>query len=419
MSRRRVVITGLGVVSSIGLGKEAFWRALLAGQSGIKRIRSFDASLYACQIAGEILDFPAEEFFPCGASARFSRASQLALVASQMALEDAHFDCKIREADRVGTVIGAGMGGAEVYENQLRRLIETNNPRRVHPWSVPLIMANAPAAEIAIRYGLKGPNMTISTACSSGAHAIGYGLDLIRSGRVDVMMAGGTEACIVPSVIAGFNALHALSVCNNEPERASRPFDRTRDGFAIGEGAGVLILETLESAKQRDVHIYAEVAGYAAACEACHIVHPETTGTEEARVMELALKDAEIPISQVDYINTHGTSTVLNDLTETNAIKKLFGPHAYRISLNSTKSMIGHTIGAAGAVEAIVCALTLQRKVLHPTINYENPDPDCDLDYTPNHAREKDVHVALSNSFGFGSNNACLVMKAFNKWRLI
>jgi 3-oxoacyl-[acyl-carrier-protein] synthase II len=414
MSRRRVVITGLGVVSSIGLGKEAFWRALLAGQSGVKRIRSFDASLYACQIAGEIMDFPAEEFFPCGASARFSRASQLALVASQMALEDAHLDCKCCESDRVGTVIGTGLGGAEVYENQLRRLIETNNPRRVHPWSVPLIMANAPAAEIAIRYGLKGPNMTVSTACSSGAHAIGYGLDLIRSGRVDIMMAGGTEACIVPGVVAGFNALRALSVCNNEPERASRPFDKTRDGFAMGEGAGVLILETLESAKQRDVRIYAEVAGYAAACEACHIVHPETTGTEEARVMELALKDAGIPAGQVDYINTHGTSTVMNDLTETNAIKKLFGPHAYRISLNSTKSMIGHTIGAAGAVEAIVCALTLHHKVLHPTINYENPDPDCDLDYTPNHASEKDVHLALSNSFGFGSNNACLVMKAFS-----
>jgi len=414
MSRRRVVITGLGVVSSIALGKEAFWRALLAGQSGIKRIRSFDASLYASQIAGEILDFPAEEFFPCGAISRLSRASQLALVASQMALEDAHFDCKIRETDRIGTVIGTALGGAEVYENQLRRLMETNNPRRVHPLSVPLIMANAPAAEIAIRYGLKGPNMTFSTACSSGAHAIGYALDLIRSGRVDIMMAGGTEACIVPGVVAGFNSLRALSMHNNEPERASRPFDRTRDGFAIGEGAGVLILETLESAKQRDVHIYAEVAGYAAACEACHIVHPETTGTEEARVMELALKDAEIPTGQVDYINTHGTSTVLNDLTETNAIKKLFGPHAYRMSLNSTKSMIGHTIGAAGAVEAIVCALTLERKVLHPTINYENSDPDCDLDYTPNHAREKDVHVALSNSFGFGSNNACLVMKALS-----
>jgi len=228
------------------------------------------------------------------------------------------------------------------------------------------------------------------------------------------MMVGGTEACIVPGVVAGFNALHALSVHNNEPERASRPFDKTRDGFAMGEGAGVLILETLESAKRRDVPIYAEVAGYAAACEACHIVHPETTGTEEARVMELALKDAGIPAGRVDYINTHGTSTVLNDLTETKAIKKLFGPHAYRISLNSTKSMIGHTIGAAGAVEAIVCALTLHHKVLHPTINYENPDPDCDLDYTPNHASEKDVHVALSNSFGFGSNNACLVMTAFS-----
>jgi 3-oxoacyl-[acyl-carrier-protein] synthase II len=414
MSTRRVVITGLGVVSSIGLGKEAFWRALLAGQSGIKQIQSFDASLYASQIAGEIADFPTKEFFPCGAISRLSRASQLALVASQMALEDAHLDWKICETDRIGIVIGTAMGGTEVYENQLRRLIETNNPRRVHPLSVPLIMANAPAAEIAIRYGLKGPNTTISNACSSGAHAIGYGLDLIRSGRVDTMVAGGTEACIVPGVFAGFNSLRALSMHNHDPERASRPFDRTRDGFAMGEAAGVLILEALESAKQRGVPIYAEVAGYATACEACHIVHPETTGTEEARVMQLALKDAGMAAGQVDYINTHGTSTVLNDLTETNAVKKLFGPHAYRISLNSTKSMIGHTIGAAGAVEAIVCALTLQRKVLHPTINYENPDPDCDLDYTPNHAREKDVHVALSNSFGFGSNNACLVMKALS-----
>jgi len=408
------VITGLGVVSSIGLGKDAFWRALLAGQSGIKRIRSFDASLYASQIAGEISDFPTEDFFPCGASARLSRASQLALVASQMALEDARLDRKNCQTDRVGTVIGTALGGTDVYENQLRRLIETNNPRRVHPLSVPLIMANAPAAEIAIRYGLKGPNTTISNACSSGSHAIGYGLDLIRSGRVDAMLAGGTEACIVPGVFAGFNSLRALSLRNNEPEQASRPFDRTRDGFTIGEGAGVMILETLESAKQRDARIYAEVAGYAATCEACHIVHPEATGTEQARVMYLALKDAGIPADQVDYINTHGTSTVLNDLTETNAIKTLFGPHAYRISLNSTKSMIGHTIGAAGAVEAVVCALTLHHKVLHPTINYENPDPDCDLDYTPNHAREKDVHVALSNSFGFGSNNACLVMEALS-----
>ena len=414
MSRRRVVMTGLGVVSSIGLGKEAFWRALLAGQSGIKRIQSFDASLYPSQIAGEILDFPTEEFFPCGATSRFSRASQLALVASQMALEDACLDWKNCETDRIGTVIGTALGGTEVYENQLRRLMETNNPRRVHPLSVPLIMANAPAAEIAIRYGLKGPNMTVSAACSSGSHAIGYALDLIRSGRVDIMTAGGTEACIVPGVFAGFNSLRALSLRNNEPERASRPFDRTRDGFTIGEGAGVLILETLESAKQRGAPIYAEVAGYAASCEACHIVHPEATGTEQARVMDLALKDAGIPADQVDYINTHGTSTVLNDLTETNAIKKLFGPHAYRISLNSTKSMIGHTIGAAGAVEAIVCALTLHHKILHPTINYENPDPDCDLDYTPNHARAKEVYVALSNSFGFGSNNACLVMKALS-----
>jgi 3-oxoacyl-[acyl-carrier-protein] synthase II len=275
-------------------------------------------------------------------------------------------------------------------------------------------MANAAAGEIAISFRLKGPNMTFSTACSSGSHAIGYGCDLIRMGKADCVIAGGTEACILPGVLAAFCSLRALSIRNDAPHRASRPFDKGRDGFAMGEGAGIIVLETLESAKERGVTPYAEVVGYGATSEATHIVHPEGTGSEAARVIELALQDAGISPDQVDYINTHGTSTVLNDLVETRAIKKVFGEHAYRISLDSTKSMIGHTIGAAGAIEGIVCALTLRRNVIHPTINYEEPDPECDLDYTPNQARERDVKVALSNSFAFGGNNSCLVMKALS-----
>ena len=414
MTSRRVVITGLGVVSSIGLGKEAFWSALLEGKSGIRRIQSFDASSYSCQFAGEISDFRPEDYIPPSEVPKLSRNTQFARAAAKMAIDDAHLDFSKENTCRVGVAIGIGLGGMDIYEAQLRTLFETNNPRRVHPWSVPLIMSNAAAAEVAISFGLKGPNMTVSTACSSGSHAIGYGFDLIRMGKADFFIAGGTEACILPGVLASFCSLRALSIRNEAPHRASRPFDKKRDGFAMGEGAGIIVLETLESAKERGVTPYAEVVGYGATSEATHIVHPEGTGSEAARVIELALQDAGISPDQVDYINTHGTSTVLNDLVETRAIKKVFGEHAYRISLDSTKSMIGHTIGAAGAIEGIVCALTLRRNVIHPTINYEEPDPECDLDYTPNQARQRDVKVALSNSFGFGGNNSCLVMKAFS-----
>jgi 3-oxoacyl-[acyl-carrier-protein] synthase II len=414
MTGPRVVLTGLGVVSSIGLGKEAFWSALLAGKSGIQAIRSFDASSYSCQFAGEISDFRPEEYIPSSEVPKLSRNSQFAMAAAKMAIDDAHLDFSKGNRCRVGVAIGIGLGGMDIYEAQLRRLFETNNPRRVHPWSVPLIMSNAAAAEIAIFFGLKGPNITVSTACSSGSHAIGYGFDLMRTGKADFVIAGGTEACILPGVLAAFCSLRALSIRNEAPHRASRPFDKTRDGFAMGEGAGIIVLETLESARERGVAIYGEVIGYGATSEATHIVHPEDTGSEAARVIDLALQDAGISPDQVDYINTHGTSTVLNDMVETRAIKRIFREHAYRISLNSTKSMIGHTIGAAGAIEGIVCALTLRRNVIHPTINYEEPDPECDLDYTPNQARERDVKVALSNSFGFGGNNSCLVVKAFS-----
>ncbi len=413
MNNRRVLITGLGVVSSIGIGKEKFWLGLLQGQSGIGPIRSFDASAYSCQVAGEITEFQPQDYMPPLEIPKLSRASQFAVAAAKLAIEDAHLDLSIREQCRIGTVIGTGMGGADIYEEQMRRLITSNNPRRVHPWAVPLTMTNAAAAEIAILHGLKGPNMTLSTACSSGSHAIGYGFDLIQMGKADLVIAGATEACIVPGVMAGFCSLRALSVRNCAPERASRPFDKARDGFVMGEGAAVLVLEALDSAQERGSEVYAEMLGYGAACEAGHVVHPEKTGREQARVMELALREARLAPEEVDYINTHGTSTVVNDLIETRAIKKLFGAHAYRLALHSTKSMIGHTIGAAGAIEAVVCALTVKTNIIHPTINYEDADPECDLDYTPNQARERKVKIALSNSFGFGSNNSCLVMKAF------
>jgi 3-oxoacyl-[acyl-carrier-protein] synthase II len=414
MTGRRVVITGLGVVSPIGLGKEAFWSALLGGKSGIQPIRSFDASAYSCRIAGEVTDFRPEDFIAPSEVPKLSRATQFALAAAKMAIDDAHLDLSRENGSRVGVIMGTGLGGMGVYEAQLKRLFESNNPRRVHPWSVPLIMPNAAAAEIAISFGLKGPNITVSTACSSGSHAIGYGFDLIRAGRADCVIAGGTEACILPGVLAAFCSLRALSTRNEAADRASRPFDKRRDGFAMGEGAGISVLETLESANERGVAPYAEVVGYGATSDATHIVHPEATGSEAARVMALALQDAGISPDKVDYINTHGTSTVMNDRVETKAIKKIFGEHAYRLSLNSTKSMTGHPIGAAGAIEGIACALALQRGVIHPTINYEEPDPECDLDYTPNQAKERDIKVALSNSFGFGGNNSCLVMAALS-----
>jgi len=411
---KRVVLTGLGVISPIGLGKEAFWSGLLEGRSGIRTIQGFDVSPYASQIGGEVTDFHPEDYIPVHKIPKMAKVTQYAMAAAKMAIEDARLDFPQTDRTRVGVVIGTGMGGWGILEAQVRTLFESNNPRKVSPLSVPMATSNAAAAEIAISHGLKGPNITISTACSSGGNAIGHGLDLIRAGRADIVIAGGTEACLLPGVLAAFCSLRTLSVRNDAPDRASRPFDKNRDGFVMGEGAGVVILESFEVAKARNASIYAELVGYAGACEASHMVSPDVSGTEQARAMCLALQDGGVFPSEVEYINTHGTSTLLNDVVETRAIKMVFGPHAYDISMNSTKSMIGHTIGAAGAIEAIVCALTLQRGRIHSTLNIETPDPECDLDYTSHQAREGTVRVALSNSFGFGSNNACLVMRAIS-----
>ena len=410
----RVVLTGLGVVSPIGSGKEAFWAGLMEGRSGIRTIQRFDVSSYPSQIGGEVPDFRPEDYIPVSKIPKMATVTRYAMAAAKMAVEDGQIDFSGIDRTRAGVVIGTGMGGMGIYEVQLRTLFETGNPRRVHPLSVPLATSNAAAAEMAISYGLKGHNITISTACSSGGNAIGQGLDLIRSGRADMIMAGGTEACLLPGVLAAFCSLRTLSVRNDAPDRACRPFDKNRDGFVLGEGAGVVLMETLESAERRKASMYAELVGYGCACEASHMVSPDVSGAEQARAMRLALEDGEVSPWEVDYINTHGTSTLLNDAVETRAIKSVFGRHAHDISMNSTKSMIGHTIGAAGAIEAIVCALTLQRGRIHPTVNIETPDPECDLDYTPNQARARPVQVALSNSFGFGSNNACLVMRAIS-----
>src|SRR5579884_1461319 len=412
MERRRIVITGLGVVSSIGIGKEAFWSSMIEGRSGIRTIRRFDASAYSSQMAGEVSGFDPLAFLSHREIPKMALVTQYAIAAAKMAVGDAALDLDKEDRDRIGVAIGTGLGGMSIYEEQLRILIETGNPRRIHPWSVPLATANAAAGEISIALGLTRPNMTISTACSSGAHAIGYGLDLIRLGRADKVIVGGSEACLLPGVFGAFCSLRVLSCRNEAPAQASRPFDKKRDGFVMGEGAGALILEEYDAARRRGATVYAEVAGYGSASEAAHMVSPDLSGNGQARVMAAALQDAGISSDEVDYINTHGTSTMANDRVETQAIKILFGRRAYEISTHSTKSMIGHTIGAAGAMEAIVCALTLQRGVIHPTINLEEPDPECDLDYTPNKARERRVRVALSNSFGFGSNNACLAMKA-------
>jgi 3-oxoacyl-[acyl-carrier-protein] synthase II len=412
---QRVVLTGLGVVSPIGLGKEAFWTSLVEGKSGIRTIQAFNVSSYPSQIGGEVGNFKPEDYIPVQKIPKMAKVTQFAMAAAKMAIEDARLDFSEADPSRVGVVIGTGLAGMGIYEVQLKTLFETKNPRKVHPLSVPMATANAPAAEIAIAYGLKGPNITISTACSSGANAIGYGFDLLRWGKADLILAGGAEACLLPGMLAAFCSLRTLSVRNEAPDRASRPFDKNRDGFVMGEGAGMVILETLEAARGRGATIYAELVGYSCACEASHMVSPDVTGSEQARAMNLALQDGEISPSEVEYINTHGTSTLLNDAVETRAIKLVFGKHAYEIAMNSTKSMIGHTIGAAGAIEAVVCALTLQRGVIHPTLNAESPDPECDLDYTPNKARERRVRVALSNSFGFGSNNVCLAMKTLSE----
>ncbi|UFJ61010.1 beta-ketoacyl-ACP synthase II [Brevibacillus sedimenti] len=408
--KRRVVITGVGVISPVGNDAKTFWNSLLEGKSGIGRITAFDASDYPTQIAGEVKDFNPEAYLDKREIRRTDRFVQFALAATKMAMEDAKLEITAENAERVGVYIGSGIGGLTTWEEQHLVLLE-KGPRRVSPFFIPMMIANMASGAVSIQYGAKGPTSSAITACATGTNAIGDAFRLIQHGHADAMITGGAEATIRPMAFAGFCSAKAMSTRNDEPEKASRPFDIDRDGFVMGEGAGVLILEELEHAKKRGATILAEVIGYGMSADAYHITAPSPEG--QARCMRNALRDAGIEPTDVDYINAHGTSTDQGDISETQAIKSVFGDHAYKLAVSSTKSMTGHMLGATGGVEAIASALALRDQILPPTINLENPDPQCDLDYVPNQARKADVKVAMSNSFGFGGHNATIVLKRF------
>lgn len=411
---RRVVVTGLGLVTPVGIGVEETWEAICAGKSGIGEITRFDASGYDSRIAGEVKGFNPEDFISKKQIKRMDLFIQYALAAARMAMEMAQLKIDEELAPRAGVIIGCGLGGLPYIEHYHKILLE-RGPNRISPFFVPMIITNMAAGFISIEYGLKGPNISTTTACAAGAHAVGEGFRYIKMGLADVMVVGGTEATIAPLCIAGFCAMKALSTRNDEPEKASRPFDKERDGFVVGEGAGILVLEELNHALKRGAKIYAELIGYGATSDAYHITAPPPEGEGAVLCMENALKDAGIVPEEVDYINAHGTSTPLNDVSETKAIKAVFKEHAYKLAISSTKSMIGHLLGGAGGVEAVFTVLSLYTGIIPPTINYENPDPECDLDYVPNKARKANPKIAMSNSFGFGGTNAVLLFKKYQE----
>lgn len=406
-------MTGMGVVTSLGRDLETFWNNLCAGVSGVSRIESFDASSLPTQIAAEIKDFDPEAFMDRKEVRRTDRFVQFAVAAAKLALEDAGLRIGDNaDPERVGVVIGSGIGGLATWEEQHLALLE-KGPRKVSPFFIPMMIANMASGQVSIMTGAKGPNTAPVTACATGTHAVGDSFRLIQRGEADCMIAGGSEAAIRPIGMAGFCAARAMSTRNEEPEKASRPFDADRDGFVMGEGAGVLILESLEHALGRGARIYAELVGYGMSADAHHVTEPSPGGEGAARCMRRALEDAGVRPEDVGYINAHGTSTPVGDIAETQAIKRVFGEHAYRLAVSSTKSMTGHLLGAAGAVEAIITCLTLYRGVIPPTINLDRPDPACDLDYVPHRARAADLRVAMSNSFGFGGHNATVVFRRF------
>ncbi len=412
-SECRVVVSGLGVVSPVGVGTAANWESITSGRSGVGPIRSFDCSEHPVRIAGEVSDFDPGLYFEKKEIKKVDRFAQMTVAAAQMALDDSGYEISEEESGRVGVVIGVGMGGISTLEEVTETYHRTRSLKRVTPFFIPRLIGNMAPGLVAIRFGCRGPNYAPASACASGGHGIGEAFRLIASGRQDMVIAGGAESAITPLGIGGFAVMRALSTRNDEPERASRPFDLGRDGFVMGEGAGILILESLESARARGAKIYAEIVGYGANADAFHITSPAPEHRGAAECMRLALEDAEVALDQVDYINAHGTSTQYNDANETIAIKAVFGDHAKSLAVSSTKSMTGHLLGGAGGIEAAYVALTLSHQVVPPTINYEEPDPECDLDYVPNEAREQRVRVALSNSFGFGGTNVCLAFRAF------
>ncbi len=411
----RVVITGLGAITPIGNGKDAFWKALIEGRNGIGKITRFDTEGFDAQIAGEVKDFDPTAYIDKKESKRMDRCTQFAVAAAKMAIEDAGLELGKENTDRIGTFIGTGIGGMETMHGQYEKYF-AKGPSRISPFFVPMMIPNMPAGQVSIVFNLHGPSSCMATACATGTNCIGDAFRVIQRGDADVMVAGGTEAAISQAPIAGFSAMKALCTDHNDdPEHASRPFDKNRSGFIMGEGSGIVILESLEHAEARGAHIYAELVGYGSNSDAYHMTSPAPHGEYQAKCMQLALDDAGIKAAEVDYINAHGTSTHMNDEGETEAIKRVWGEAAKAVSVSSIKSMTGHLLGAAGGVECIATALSVEHDMLPPTINYETPDEGMDLDYVPNQAKEKTVRAAMSNSFGFGGHNACLLMKKYTK----
>jgi 3-oxoacyl-[acyl-carrier-protein] synthase II len=413
MQKKRIVVTGIGVVSPVGVGKTNYWNSLVSGISGVGRITHFDPTGFDVQIAAEVKGFDVTNWIERKESRRMDRFVHFGVAAALDAIEDAGLKITPANAERVGVLVGSGIGGLQTLEDQVKVLIQ-NGPSKISPFLIPMMIADMASGHISIITGAKGPNSTVVTACATGAHALGDSLEIIRRGAADVMICGGTEAAVTQVGVAGFGNMKAMtSKYNDNPTKASRPFEAGRDGFVIGEGAGVVVLESLEHAEARGAHIYCELGGYGMSGDAYHMTQPAAGGEGVARAMVAALKDADVQPEMVGYINAHGTSTPLNDKNETAALKSVFGDHAYKLAVSSTKSMTGHLLGGAGGIEAVAAALAIHTGVLPPTINYDNPDPDCDLDYIPNVARNLQVDVAVSNNSGFGGHNAVIVMKRY------
>jgi 3-oxoacyl-[acyl-carrier-protein] synthase II len=410
MDTRRVVVTGVGMVTPLGTGTEKSWKGLIDGRSGIRRITQFDPSSIPCQIAGEIPDFNIDQFIETKEQKKMDRFIHIGLAASDIAMQDAGLKTIQDNAERVGVIVGSGIGGLPAIEKYHKVLLE-KGAKKISPFFIPMLIINLASGQISIRFGAKGPNSAIVTACASGTHSIGDAFKIIKRGDADVMISGGTESVITPLAVGGFASMKALSRRNHEPEKASRPFDRDRDGFVMGEGAGIMILEEREHALKRGAKVYAEIIGYGLTSDAYHITSPSPDGDGASRCMDNALRDACIKPEAVDYINAHGTSTKYGDEIETAAIKRVFGKHAYELAVSSTKSMTGHLLGAAGGVEGVICVLSLLNNILPPTINLENPDTGCDLDYVVNKAQARHINMVMSNSFGFGGTNACIIFK--------
>ena len=411
--KKRVVITGMGIIAPNGIGKDEFWKALKEGKSGIKKITRFDASTYPCQVAGEVNNFDARDYMDSKTAKRMDRFSQFAVACAKMAIEDAGLKIGNSSFENAGVVVGSAIGGTPMAEDQHSLFLE-KGLRRVSPYLAVSLFSGAASSQISIALGIKGPGNSIGGACAAGTDAVGYAFDIMREGETDLIVAGGAEAPLAPLTFGAFCVIDALSKINGNPVRASRPFDAERNGFVMSEGAAIMVLEELGHALDRGAYMYAEIVGYGTTHDSFHMAHPSPDGGQAAKAVEMSLKDAEVLPNEIDYINAHGTSTPLNDEMETRAIKKVFGEHAYSVPISATKSMTGHTLGAAGAIEIVASVLAIRDQFIHPTINYEYPDPECDLDYVPNVGRSSEINCLLTDSYGFGGKNSALILKSLN-----